>query len=116
MSHNAPVGRHTDGRTPPEGSRSSYAAAGPRRRTLVALALLVTGALVAWGVLVYAAIDFGAQARSGRSGAWVLLALATVGAAACLFVTLLLGARIVALVRGRQAPVARPLGGRRAKR
>ena len=60
----------------------------------------VTVTLVAWGVLVYAAIDFGGDARGGESTAWVFLGLATVGAAACLFVTLLLGARIVALVQG----------------
>ena len=55
---------------------------------------------MAWGVLVYAAIDFGQEARSGEPAAWVLLALTTLGAAACLFVTLILGARILPLFQG----------------
>ena len=99
----------------------------PWRRILL-LALGLTATLVAWGVLVYAAIDFGSEARSGEPTAWVLLAFTTVGAAACLFVTLILGARILPLFqRGaptatpRTAPTApvrpaRPPGGHRAVR
>lgn len=109
MGHNAPVGRHSGP------TQESYAAPPPPRRTILILALLVTATLIAWGVLVYAAIDFGGEARSGESTAWVFLSLATLGAAACLFVTLLLGARILTLVKGQPAP-ARPQGGRRAKR
>jgi hypothetical protein len=47
----------------------------------------------------------------------VFLVLATVGAAACLFLTLILGARVLATLRG-QAPRPQPLvpGGRRAAR
>jgi hypothetical protein len=45
---------------------------------------------VAWGFLVWAAIDFGRSARGGDSGRWVYLAVASVGAVACLFVALLL--------------------------
>ena len=66
-------------------------------RKILLLALGVTATLVAWGVLVYAAIDFGKEARSGEPAAWVLLAITTLGAAACLFVTLILGARILPL-------------------
>jgi hypothetical protein len=50
----------------------------------------VTLAVVAWGYLVYAAIDFGAQARGGTTRAWWFLGLAAVGAVACLFVGLML--------------------------
>jgi len=57
------------------------------------MALGVTLALIAWGYLVYAAIDFGSDARGGEGMAWMFLALAAIGAAACLFVALLLGAR-----------------------
>jgi hypothetical protein len=91
---------------------SSYG--GPRglRTTVGLLALLLVVTLVAWGVLVYAAIDFGAEARSGDSTAWTFVVLSAVGAAACLFVTLLVGARIVSLVKVGAEP-ARPRGGRR---
>lgn len=51
--------------------------------------------MVAWGYLVYAAVDFGSNARGGDSQAWGFLALAAVGAAACLFVALLLIARVL---------------------
>jgi len=84
------------------------------------LAIVVTVTLVAWGVLVYAAIDFGQDARSGEPTAWVFLVVTTLGAAAALFVTLILGARIVTLFRGRNEPPpqpspARPVGGRRRR-
>jgi len=99
----------------------------PRKKTLL-LALGVTATLVAWGVLVFAAIGFGQEARSGETTAWVLLALTTLGAAACLFVTLILGARILHLFREKVPTVtpptattpparpARPPGGHRAVR
>ncbi len=109
MRHNVAVGTHARAEEP------SYVPPKPPRRRIFLLALLVTVTLVAWGVLVYAAIDFGGEARSGEATAWTLLAITTIGAAACLFVTLILGARIVALVRGRQAPV-RTKGGHRAAR
>ena len=41
--------------------------------------------VVAWGFLVWAAIDFGRTARGGHGQAWWFLALASVGAVACLF-------------------------------
>ena len=65
------------------------------RRDIFALALGVTVALIAWGYLVFAAIDFGGDARDGDGAGWLFLLLAAVGAAACLFVALLLGARVV---------------------
>jgi hypothetical protein len=45
-------------------------------------------ALAAWGVLVWAAIGFGRSARGGDSGDWLYLALASLGAVACLFLCL----------------------------
>jgi len=74
--------------------------AGPRRKhrfdaVLLPLALGVTLCVVAWGYLVKAAIDFGVSARGGESGAWLFLGLASLGAVACLFVGLILVARIL---------------------
>lgn len=62
---------------------------------LLALAGGVTLAVVAWGYLVFAAIDFGTSARGGDSPAWWLLALASLGAVACLFAALMLIARLL---------------------
>ena len=110
---------------------------GPRPRrsfqpALLALALGVTACIVAWGYLVVAAIDFGTSARSGEGAAWWFLGLASVGAVACLFVGLMLIARILRRLgitsgplprkpptetAGAAAPAPpRPVGGRRAKR
>ena len=63
-------------------------------RVLLLLALGVTGSVVAWGYLVLAAIDFGTSARGGKESAWWFLALAAAGAVACLFLGLVLVARI----------------------
>ncbi|GAA4682441.1 hypothetical protein [Nocardioides nanhaiensis] len=73
--------------------------AGQRRRQgfrpeIALLAAGITLTLVAWGYLVVAAIDVGAAARSGEGG-WGWLALSAVGAVACLFVTLMLVARLL---------------------
>lgn len=73
--------------------------AGPKRKRTITPALLalcagVTLCVVAWGYLVKAAIDFGTTARDGQSDAWWLLGLASLGAMACLFVGLILVARI----------------------
>lgn len=61
---------------------------------MLALALGVTASVVAWGYLVLAAIDFGTSARGGDEMAWWYLALAAAGAVACLFLGLVLIARI----------------------
>jgi len=74
------------------------AGARPKRRLrpdLLGLALGITLAVVAWGYLVVLAISFGSDARGGDSAAWGLLGLAALGAMACLFLALLLGARIL---------------------
>lgn len=79
-------------------AKGKRAGARPRRgfrADLALLALGVTLAVVAWGYLVFAAIDFGTSARGGDSAAWGFLALAAVGAVACLFVGLMLLARLL---------------------
>lgn len=73
---------------------------GPKRQSsfqpsLLGLAIGVTLAVVAWGYLVYAAIDFGSTARDGGAHAWWFLAVASLGAVACLFVGLMLIARLL---------------------
>jgi hypothetical protein len=95
--------------------------AAPKRSSrvvLLVLALGITAAVVAWGYLVYIAIDFGIAARDGDDRGWWLLALATVGAIACLFVAMTLGSRFAARTRANAAAAAapRPPGGRRAAR
>lgn len=73
---------------------------------LLGLALGVTASVVAWGYLVFAAIDFGGAAREGDNGAWWLLALAALGATACLFLALILLTRIARASGLTRAPEA----------
>jgi len=61
----------------------------------LAYAAGITVAAIAWGYLVYLAIDFGTAARGGQASGWALLGLAAVGAMACLFTALMLGARLL---------------------
>ena len=95
-------------------------APGPTRPNgpLLLLALGITAAVVAWGYLVFLAIDFGTSARDGDGAGWFLLGLATLGAIACLFVAMMLGMRLVARLKAEAPPPAppRPPGGRRAAR
>ena len=89
---------------------------------MLGYAAAITLLVVAWGYLVYVAIDFGTSARAGNSGAWWLLGLASLGAVACLFAGLMLLARLVRLPTtppaGTDDVAARPRvpGGRRAAR
>lgn len=66
----------------------------PRRKVnplALGIAAGITACVVAWGYLVYAAIDFGTAARGGSgSASWGLMLLASLGAMACLFVGLML--------------------------
>ena len=112
------AGKHSGAR------RAPVKRARPRGGTLL-LAAGVTFCVIAWGYLVTAAIDFGATAREGQSGAWLFLALACLGAAACLFAGLLIGVRLlralglIAAAEPRgvvEPPPPRVAGGRRAKR
>lgn len=91
-------------------STGKRAAARPKRSfqpMLLLLALGVTVAVVAWGYLVKSAIDFGASARAGRTEAWWFLGMASLGAVACLFVGLILVARILRRL-GITSPDPRP--------
>jgi hypothetical protein len=82
----------------------------------------ITLCVIAWGYLVYAAIDFGTAARGGSAGsAWAFMGLACLGAIACLFVGLLLVSRLMrtlGVTSSPDAPAAapRPVGGKRAAR
>jgi len=93
VPHNVPVRAHRD--------RSSL------RWALLSVA--VTCTVIAWGLLVFAAIDFGSKARGGESGNWWFLALATIGAMACMFLAILLASRLHSEIRG-QGPPPRPRG------
>jgi len=94
------------------------------RPILLARAAGITFALVAWGYLVFAAIDFGAAARhDDKPGAWGLLALAALGAVACLFLAFMLIVRLSRAMGLTHAPEPRqkrdpaaPKGGKRAAR
>lgn len=78
----------------PPGKRAGDRQKRTFRPALLALALGVTFAVVAWGYLVYAAVDFGSTARDGDTVAWWYLGLASAGAVACLFLGLILLTRI----------------------
>ena len=94
------------------------------RPDLLALALGITFALVAWGYLVLAAIDFGATARhDGKASAWLFLAVAAVGGVLCLFLAFMLAVRLSRAVGLTASPEPKPKrdpnapkGGKRAAR
>jgi hypothetical protein len=119
-------GKHAGKRRAEPPPRASTTVAGPpsgrSRTTLLLHALGVTSCVVAWGYLVYAAIDFGSSARGGDSQAWVFLALASLGAVACLFIGLMLVARLLRMLGvnrgdpGEPPPPPKPIGGKRAAR
>ncbi|MFC7492749.1 MULTISPECIES: hypothetical protein [unclassified Nocardioides] len=121
------------------GGKRAGSRRGPRRRrrfqpALLLLALGITACVLAWGYLVYAAIDFGATARGGDARAWWFLAIASVGAVACLFFGLMLVALLTRRLGISRPPTPRgsaestetdggsddepprPIGGRRAAR
>jgi hypothetical protein len=101
------MGRHTGPAAAPQPV--------PRKR-LAVLALGTTLTLIAWGFLVWEAIDFGAKARDGESPAWAFLAVATLGATACLLVTLILVSKVFATLRGEARSRPTVSGGHRAAR
>jgi hypothetical protein len=104
----------------PRGKRAAAKPKAGLRPAVLLLALGVTAGVVAWGYLVKAAIDFGVEARSGTSSAWLYLGLAALGAVACLFIGLMLISRLMRVL-GITSPhhepdAPRPIGGRRAAR
>ena len=132
MGHDEVVessGKHAGKRRaepPPRATRESTVTeggtpSGRSRAKLLVHAVGVTLCVVAWGYLVYAAIDFGASARGGDSQAWLFLGLASLGAVACLFIGLMLIARLLRMLSmttgsNEPPPPPRPIGGKRAAR
>ncbi len=121
--------RHTDPVSTGKRAGSRRGSRPPRtlNRSALLIGAAITLCVVAWGYLVYAAIDFGTAAREGSSSAWTYMALACLGAIACLFVGLLLVARLMRALGitsppsdASDAPDAptgpRPAGGKRAAR
>lgn len=103
------------------GSRRGARSPRTLNKAALFLGVAITLLVVAWGYLVYAAIDFGTAARGGSSQAWTFMALACVGAIACLFVGLLLVARMMRVLGITSPPPSpdqppRPVGGKRAAR
>jgi hypothetical protein len=114
--HNGPVGSARQG----SGQTISHA-------RVLALAAGVTATVVAWGVLVFAAIDFGRSARDGQADDWIFLTLATLGAVACMFLAIVLASKMQTLMQGDPTrphpemqepprPKGTPAGGKRAAR
>ena len=108
------------------GKRAGSRRAAPAPRTLnraaLGLGVAITLCVIAWGYLVYAAIDFGTSAREGSGdSAWAFMGLACLGAIACLFVGLLLVARLMRALGVTSRPESdsetpKPVGGKRAAR
>jgi hypothetical protein len=84
-------------------------------RRVVLLGLGVLAAVVAWAVLVMGAIHFGGDARNGNPEGWAFLAVATLGAVGCLFLGLIVGGKLVSVLRP-AVETPRVAGGRRASR
>src|SRR5699024_6731513 len=96
--------------------KHSGTTAAPSIRMIGLYAAGTAATLVAWGALVYYAIQFGPEARSGRTSAWVMLGVATAGAIACLLLALLLGTHLVEQLRRLARSTASPsTSGRHAR-
>ena len=115
--------RHNDPVSTGKRAGSRRGARAPRTLNKAALVIgaAITLCVIAWGYLVYAAVDFGTAARGGSSSAWSFMALACLGAIACLFVGLLLVARLLRTLGITSPPPSatsepRPVGGKRAAR
>ena len=95
---------------PPTGRAPQCPGEGPpgseHRLRWALLSAAVTCTVIAWGLLVFAAIDFGGKARDGEPGNWWFLALATIGAMACMFLAILLASRLQSEIRGQGPPTA----------
>gem|GEM_PF-6802534 len=75
------------------------------RTDVVTHLLFVAAALVAWGALVWFSIELGSRARGGEQRAWWLMGATAVGAVACLFVALMIGARTLRTLERAKNPV-----------
>ncbi|MGH3350247.1 MAG: hypothetical protein ACRDPS_06225 [Nocardioides sp.] len=69
------------------GSRRGTRPSNGPRPPFILPAIATLGFLIVWGILVWVAVGFGADARGGESGAWTKLGIAAVAAVACLFFT-----------------------------
>jgi hypothetical protein len=106
------------------GSRRGPTQATTLNPAALGLAVGITLCVVAWGYLVYAAIDFGSAARhDGKTEAWAYLGVAAIGAVACLFLGFMLVARFSRAIGFTATPepkqkrdVTVPKGGKRAAR
>ena len=106
------------------GKRSGNKPKARFRGDLLLLAVGITFAIVAWGYLVFAAIDFGATARhEGDRAAWGFLAVSALGAMLCLFLGFMLAVRFSRAIGLSAAPEPKPKrdpgapkGGKRAAR
>lgn len=67
----------------------------PGLGTLLRLVLSMLATLAAWGALVWLAIHFGGLAKTGQTTAWALMVIAGVGAAACLFLGIIVATRLI---------------------
>lgn len=76
---------------------------------VLSMAAAVTVTVVAWGVLVFSAIDFGRTARDGDASDWLFLVLATIGAVGCMFLAIVMASKLQVLMRAQQRSSTRPL-------
>lgn len=101
------------------GSRRAAPSSRSVDRRALALGLGAAAAALAWVLLVIAAIRFGQTGRGGDGSAWAFMALASLGAVACLFLALMLGWRVAAALGVRSRRPVRSVvakGGKRARR
>lgn len=84
------------------------------RREFTLYALGIVASFAVWIALVVFAINLGSPAKAGSTAAWFLLAIATLGAIACLVLSLMLSVRAWELRTGVRPPKRAP-GGTRAR-
>ncbi len=64
------------------------------RRDVLVYAVSIVASAVVWGLLVFLAIRWGADARAGEGPGWVAFGLVSAAAVACLFGGLILATRL----------------------
>ena len=75
----------------------------------------IVASVLVWAALVSFAIKLGSDAKSGSSGAWFLIVVASLGGITCMVLALLLGVRAWELRTGIRPPRTSG-GGHRIKR